>query len=1119
MQKKNTTQRLLGLGILAATAATGAGAANAQTIISTVPISGPSMGISAFGEGQTPTYGQTFIAPAESTLNDFTFYLNIFDGQHTFQAHVYAWDFANTRITGSALFQSPVITTNSVVDGFEPITINTGGVSLTAGQRYVAFFSVLGHFDGLGDISNWGVESDVYSGGGMVYSNFGSSGVGGFSGLSSVAWTDISFALDLSFIMNFGLGGCPVDANANVCLIDSTTNQATPIDALAAIDTLQLGGATGFNFNVANIGSVYTNFETFEKIGAANVTLTGTAGTGANWNVLGGTLTLSGGNAIFNTSRVDVASGATLALSASETIGALSGVAGSTVALNANRLTTNTTGTTTTFAGAITGTGGLTTTGTGALTLSGTNTYTGVTAVEGGTLTLAGGAAIADTGTVSVSSGATLALNASETIDTLSGDANSSVTLGSNTLTTGANNGGAIFAGTISGSGGLVKTGTGQFDLNGTNTYTGTTTVQNGQLTLNGGSAIADTSAVVVNGGALGVFNSETVGSLAGSGGVVGTSNAAGATLTVGGDNTSTTYSGAIINGGFGAFGLTKIGTGNQTLGGVNTYTGLTSVNGGTLTLAGGNAIANTGAVTVATGATLALSASETIGSLGGAGILSLGSSTLTTGAAGNSVWTGTTSGTGALTKVGSGLFTTNGLGHTGLTTVAAGEMRTNGVIAGSVQINAGATLSGSATINGNLTNLGTLATGNSPGNTIVGGNYVGGGSLAVEVQLNNVGAPVNGVTHDFLQIGGSTTGTTVLNILPFAPSTAPAATTGNGVELVRVNGVTAANAFSLGAPVIQGGFEYLLKYVADYSGASDGFFLQSASIQELSLSTAILGVGRAAYAACRANNGVAWGQDGQTGRVWAESANGNLKSAVSNGIGFNADSECYGGGYDAISGANFHFGLSGFTGSTEATVNLPQGVARLDGDIMAINLHAAYIKDKAFMQAALGWVTTDWDIRKAGGGAALSATVEGVTGSISAGYKLVDGDTRITVLTALDFDDSNCGSGCLIAGSQEEVAKWTGSITAKIEGGLTEGVIKPFAAFTYSTDLDGGSTVYFGGAESRVNAASGLLRGDVGVEIKVAPNFALMASGSLIQGTDSSTEGNVGRIGGKLVW
>ena len=81
------------------------------------------------------------------------------------------------------------------------------------------------------------------------------------------------------------------------------------------------------------------------------------------------------------------ASGATLDLNGNnQTIGSLTGVAGTSLLLGAGNLTTGGDNTTTTFAGAISGNGGLAKAGTGTFTMTGTNTYFGNTSVSGGTL-------------------------------------------------------------------------------------------------------------------------------------------------------------------------------------------------------------------------------------------------------------------------------------------------------------------------------------------------------------------------------------------------------------------------------------------------------------------------------------------------------------------------------------------------------------------------------------------------------------------------------------------------------------------------------------------------------------------------------------------------------------
>lgn len=150
------------------------------------------------------------------------------------------------------------------------------------------------------------------------------------------------------------------------------------------------------------------------------------------------------------------------------------------------------------------------------------------------------------------------------------------------------------------GTGTLTKDGTGVLSLAGTNTFTGDVLVSGGELNLMNGSALADTVLVTVNASArLRVFNTETIGNIAGAGNIqlgAGT----GATLLTVGDGSDRTHSGVISqNAGIGS--LTKQGTGTLTLSGANTYTGATTVNAGLLNING----SSVSAVTVNTGGTL----------------------------------------------------------------------------------------------------------------------------------------------------------------------------------------------------------------------------------------------------------------------------------------------------------------------------------------------------------------------------------------------------------------------------------------------------------------------------------------------------------------------------------
>jgi fibronectin-binding autotransporter adhesin len=106
----------------------------------------------------------------------------------------------------------------------------------------------------------------------------------------------------------------------------------------------------------------------------------------------------------------------------------------------------------------------------------------------------------ATTAVVITSSGAKFDLNDNnQTIGSLSGVTGSLVTLGVGTLTTGDSSS-TNFAGSIGGTGGLIKQGSGTFTLSGSNSYSGTTSVTAGKLSL--ATSLTNTSSINVNGGA-----------------------------------------------------------------------------------------------------------------------------------------------------------------------------------------------------------------------------------------------------------------------------------------------------------------------------------------------------------------------------------------------------------------------------------------------------------------------------------------------------------------------------------------------------------------------------------------------------------------------------------------
>ena len=146
------------------------------------------------------------------------------------------------------------------------------------------------------------------------------------------------------------------------------------------------------------------------------------------------------------------------------------------------------------------------------------------------------------------------------------------------------------------------KTGTSVWALTGTPGQATPWLISNGTLLAGAATNVfGATSAITVNAPGtldLGAFN-QAIGSLAGSGTVTNSGIASPATLTEGGDNTSTLFSG-IIQDGNSTTALTKTGSGTLTLSGANTYSGATTIDGGTLVVNG--SIASSSLTTVNSG-------------------------------------------------------------------------------------------------------------------------------------------------------------------------------------------------------------------------------------------------------------------------------------------------------------------------------------------------------------------------------------------------------------------------------------------------------------------------------------------------------------------------------------
>ena len=326
----------------------------------------------------------------------------------------------------------------------------------------------------------------------------------------------------------------------------------------------------------------------------------------------------------------------------------------------------------------------------GNTTISGGSTYTGGTTLTQGNLLLGHDTALG-TGSLALNGGK-ISSNAGAR------DPANNTTIGGNvTLGDAVNTGRLTFAGTIGlggdtrtlttesdvvfsntvSNGGITKTGTGQLTLTGgsANTYSGTTTVNDGTLvlaktagvnaiaggltigdgtnsdkvSLGASDQIADTAVVNMIGTTMGQrgnfellgFN-ETIGGLSGGGQVQNASSTADSVLTLNVANATTQTSSAVLRntGGSttGSLSIVKTGGGTQILGGNMTYTGVTSINEGTLAVTG--SLLNSGTVLVNNGGSLSGSGSVGAVTLASGSILRPGNSpgTLT---ADSSIWQG----------------------------------------------------------------------------------------------------------------------------------------------------------------------------------------------------------------------------------------------------------------------------------------------------------------------------------------------------------------------------------------------------------------------------------------------------------------------------------------------
>ena len=264
-----------------------------------------------------------------------------------------------------------------------------------------------------------------------------------------------------------------------------------------------------------------------------------------------------------------------------------------------------------------------------------------------------------------------------------------SVLLGAATLTAGSDNASTSFAGVISGSGSLAKTGAGTLTLTGENIFAGGSIISGGALQLGDGGTSGTILGPVTNNGMLVVNRSDTM-----------------------------TLSNVIAGSGV----LVQDGTGTTVLTGANTYTGGTLVSRGRLvgdTTSLQGAINNNAVLEFAMGA--------------------------------NGTFAGALAGMGRVEKTGAGTltFAGNGSALTGPFAVLSGGLRLDGRLDQSVvTLTQGTSLSGNGIIGGLIVESGALVTpGNSIGTISVAGDVTFSTGSRLMAEVTQIGADLISAT------------------------------------------------------------------------------------------------------------------------------------------------------------------------------------------------------------------------------------------------------------------------------------------------------------------------------------------------------------------------------------
>jgi fibronectin-binding autotransporter adhesin len=477
----------------------------------------------------------------------------------------------NLAVSG-AVYELGGDQTVSDLAGAQGSSISLGGNTLTVGYNNGVFMGTqtfAGDITGTGGVIFNGEETYILTGTNTYTGGTQINGDGTLQGTTD----------------SLPAGG-PIENNATLSIVQASSGTYTgDISGSGGVSISAAGETISFTGTNTYTGGTSLNDGTLEVINGAfpgtinvgsNLTFNQSASASFGGQIFGdGAVFITGGFPLTLTGEDPFSGVMTINNDGSTLIGNTSSIQGNVT--NNSMLTFNQSGTGT-YGGIINGTGAVTIAGGGALTFTGNNTYTGGTTIndDGSNLIVS-----APTSTSPITPG------------NITGNVTNNGTLTFNQI------GGATplsysFPGDITGTGGVAIEGsTGQFTLSLTgknNTYSGATTLNTPVGTLQGSfpeSQLSLTAGTYDLGTA-----DHTIGSLTGT--TASVVNLEANTLTMGGDNSTTTFYGTIIDAGTGAGSIVKNGSGTLTLALTPTYTGSTTINGGTLQVVDLTSLSNT---------------------------------------------------------------------------------------------------------------------------------------------------------------------------------------------------------------------------------------------------------------------------------------------------------------------------------------------------------------------------------------------------------------------------------------------------------------------------------------------------------------------------------------------